>query len=239
MFEQTFPDGANLTALGPAQETMNLVISSWPAFDVAQQGQPLGYLAYSGPMVGSNAVSGAETDVLAAQSRCIVLIAIILQYRPYLSDSDHLACGAFVHLVSSGLWNSQASMPSGTSGAGPLVLFTESANASLILSAFNNFMAHSTLYESQTLSFGLLGSITTVPVGYTLETILFAGTGVNAAMLGWGDVLLAHYGKERHAYKRDFTLRNLGYSTDNGAFYYYKFAFAPHVYVTICLHKLI
>ena len=58
VFEQYFPNGANDTALGPAQNTMNLVISSWPAFQVAQQGQPLGYLAYSGPMVGSNAVSG-------------------------------------------------------------------------------------------------------------------------------------------------------------------------------------
>ena len=39
-------------------------------------------------------------------------------------------------------------------------------------------------------------------------------------MLGWGDAILATYSKQREAYKRDFTLRYLGYSTDNGAYYY-------------------
>ena len=38
-------------------------------------------------------------------------------------------------------------------------------------------------------------------------------------MLRWGDYLLHAYGKRRDAaWDRDFTLRYLGYSTDNGAF---------------------
>ena len=79
--------------------------------------------------------------------------------------------------------------------------------------------------------------------GYTLETVLSVSPagGVNRAMEEWGDVLLAAYGKERYAYRRDLAVRQLGYSTDNGgkrtrsaraflvlsllarpAFYYYK-----------------
>ena len=35
-------------------------------------------------------------------------------------------------------------------------------------------------------------------------------------MVEWGDIMLAQYGREREAYKRDYTLNTLGYSTDNG-----------------------
>ena len=54
--------------------------------------------------------------------------------------------------------------------------------------------------------------------GYTLETVLSVSPtgGVNRAMMDWGDVLLAKYGKERYAYRRDLAVRQLGYSTDNG-----------------------
>ncbi len=41
------------------------------------------------------------------------------------------------------------------------------------------------------------------------------GSGVNRAMEAWGDVLLMQYGKQRHAYKRDYLLNSLGYSTDS------------------------
>ncbi len=101
----------------------------------------------------------------------------------------------------------------GIAGSAPLLLFNEDASATVVVSAFNNFMAHSQFYDpnAHTLSYGLLGSITSVPAGYTLETVLYAGDGINAGMLGWGDTLLTRYNKQRNAYKRDFTLRNLGY----------------------------
>jgi hypothetical protein len=42
-----------------------------------------------------------------------------------------------------------------------------------------------------TLSYGVMGSVTSVPVQYSLETILYLGSGVNQAMTDWGSVLLA------------------------------------------------
>jgi len=46
---------------------------------------------------------------------------------------------------------------------------------------------------------------------------------VNSVMQAWGDRLLHRYGKERYAFRgKDLTTRYLGYSTDNGAYYYYK-----------------
>ena len=42
-------------------------------------------------------------------------------------------------------------------------------------------------------------------------------------MLGWGDLLLLRSGKKRAAaWDLDYSLRYLGYSTDNGAYYYYN-----------------
>ena len=93
------------------------------------------------------------------------------------------------------------------------MLFTSNASAAVVVSAFNNYMAQSQFFDASaaTLSYGLMGSITAVPVGYVAETIVSGGAGINAAMLAWGDALLGHSGKDRHAYKRDYTLRYLGY----------------------------
>lgn len=45
---------------------------------------------------------------------------------------------------------------------------------------------------------------------------------MNSAMDAWGSILLKQYGKERYAYQKDLAMRYLGYSTDNGAYYYYQ-----------------
>ena len=67
------------------------------------------------------------------------------------------------------------------------------------------------------------GNVTDIPKGYELSTIVsFAEGSVNAAMMKWGDLMLSRSGKAREqAWSRDFSLQWLGYSTDNGAFYYY------------------
>ena len=59
VFEQGFPAGANGTSMGPTQTSMNQVMSSWPAFNVQQEQVPLGFLGYSGQMVGWNTYQGA------------------------------------------------------------------------------------------------------------------------------------------------------------------------------------
>jgi hypothetical protein len=67
-----------------------------------------------------------------------------------------------------------------------------------------------------------MGSVAVVPAGFTLETVVVLSAGINKAMDKWGDVLLARSGKVRDAYKRDYSIQWLGYSTDNGAYYYYQ-----------------
>ena len=130
----------------------------------------------------------------------------------------------------------------GIHGSGPVVLFgapswapsAEQRHAkqpsmhakqpSMVLSVASNFMAASQVWAEGTLSYGVMGAVTSIPEEYTVEVILavHADGGVNSAMESWGDVLLNKYGKERYAYRRDLAMQKLGYSTDNGAYYYYN-----------------
>lgn len=51
---------------------------------------------------------------------------------------------------------------------------------------------------------------------------MFVGSGINSGMMSWGKFLMTRFGKTRHQAEADMTCNYLGYSTDNGAFYYYK-----------------
>jgi len=66
-------------------------------------------------------------------------------------------------------------------------------------------------------AYGLQGSITEIPAGFTLSYIVSAssgaGVGVNEAFEEWGDKLLGTYGKSREVSYRDYSLNYLGYET--------------------------
>jgi hypothetical protein len=84
-------------------------------------------------------------------------------------------------------------------------------------------MSASQHFDGRTLSYGLLGSVSAVPAGHSLEVVLTLSRGVNEAMLAWGDILLAYHGKRRGAaWEADPTLQRLGYCTQNGAYYYHN-----------------
>ena len=120
--------------------------------------------------------------------------------------------------------------------SGPLVLFDAHAQVSVTLSPFSQFMSASlALSSSSSLSshtkpntaavaeYGVAGSMESVPAGYMLSTIaVFGDSGLTNNVLAWGDALLAQYGKQRMAMYEEITTQYLGYSTDNGAFYYVR-----------------
>ena len=111
----------------------------------------------------------------------------------------------------------------GTSG--PLVLFDKSGRVSATLSPFNSFMSSSLVAskDGSLMHFGVVGSMLSVPAGYTVETIaMFDDRGVTEGVLAWGDALLTRYGKRREAYLDEFLVQYLGYSTDGGGYYYYN-----------------
>jgi hypothetical protein len=120
-------------------------------------------------------------------------------------------------------------------GGGPFVVFGEDMTDSLVFSPASNFMTNTpgmspapTKHNGDTPSsapktdgsfcFGLDAPVTSVPAGYSLESMVFLGSGVNKAMKDWGTTLLKKYGTIRPV---DYAAQHLGFSTDNGAYYYY------------------
>lgn len=84
---------------------------------------------------------------------------------------------------------------SGIQGSGPVVLFgappaeeklAKQPPPSMVLSVASNFMAASQVWAEGTLSYGVMGAMTSIPENYTVEVILAvsADGGVNHAMLG-------------------------------------------------------
>ncbi len=71
---------------------------------------------------------------------------------------------------------------------------------------------------------GVIGNVSTLEPGFEVSFIVTAANGgPNTGMRYWGRYLLEFYGRDWGAsWDRDFTLQYLGYSTDNGAFYYYE-----------------
>eukprot|EP01052_Picozoa_sp_SAG31_P005356 SAG31_NODE_234_length_19701_cov_16.835068_14_plen_123_part_00 len=69
------------------------------------------------------------------------------------------------------------------------------------------------------LMYGLLGSVSSVPAGWSSSVILSLGKGgPNVAVRSWGKKLLLFFGKTPALSKVDFISTHLGFDTDNGAF---------------------
>ena len=121
--------------------------------------------------------------------------------------------------------NATSTLPLARGGAsGPLVLFDRRGQVACTISPFSQFMSGSVAASKAGVAeYGVVGSMTSVPAGYTLSTIaVFGDRGVTNTVLAWGDALLHQYGKNRMAAWEDHTVRYLGYGTDNGAYYYVR-----------------
>ncbi|KAG7342483.1 hypothetical protein IV203_007576 [Nitzschia inconspicua] len=125
--------------------------------------------------------------------------------------------------------------------AGPLLLFEHRNNNNTstttnettnhwcgIVSHYNEFMTQSTQHVagSSTVKHGPMDSICPIPPGYEAKTILVLHkrSSIQSAVGTWGTMLLDEYmgATQRRTHDVDYTTRYLGYSTDNGAYYYYK-----------------
>lgn len=140
-------------------------------------------------------------------------------YKGYLHFKGQMMGEGYTIADTDGGWNVKGGLD-----AGPLMLF--SANESIVISAASNFMTHSlaATADKDGVVYGLMGDVQFVPAGYTLDTIVshLPKGGLKPALDAWGAKLLTLYGKTREGYENDATTTTLQYSTDNGAWYYYK-----------------
>eukprot|EP01060_Flectonema_neradi_P022193 TRINITY_DN3046_c2_g1_i1.p1 TRINITY_DN3046_c2_g1~~TRINITY_DN3046_c2_g1_i1.p1 ORF type:complete len:565 (+),score=113.29 TRINITY_DN3046_c2_g1_i1:50-1696(+) len=115
-------------------------------------------------------------------------------------------------------------MHGGLQDSGPLVLFN--ATNTMVISAGSEFMSHSqSIMNNDYLSYGVMGGVTSIPANFVMDTITVESAGgvhFSQAIVNWGTALLTRYGKDKQVSLSDFTTNYLGYSTDNGAYYYYN-----------------
>jgi len=106
---------------------------------------------------------------------------------------------------------------------GPWSLFDKLGNV-MLLSPGDNFLV-SRMNESPegAAESRIAQAIQTLPAGFSHSTLLVFDKGVNQAFSAWGSALLGLGGKQRPANDANVVLAKLGYWTDNGARYYYKF----------------
>ena len=94
----------------------------------------------------------------------------------------------------------------------------------VVTSPFGNFMASSFDVPSKLLgghgapkfaACGVLGSVTTIPAGFSHSTVLVGGRGVASTLMDWGDVVLLKGGKHRTVldHPTDVSLTHIGYWT--------------------------
>nr|XP_022321423.1 uncharacterized protein LOC111123413 [Crassostrea virginica] len=123
---------------------------------------------------------------------------------------------------SMGVWNqTTVSMSYGISG-GPVAIFDQEGNT-VIIAPFSQFMASSVTHPDfdNSVGWGVMGGVQSVPPGYQCDTILYYAKGINKAFEGWGRLMKKWYGRTDDFVNTDITISHLGYWTDNGAYYYY------------------
>jgi hypothetical protein len=107
---------------------------------------------------------------------------------------------------------------------GPIVLF-DGDKSTVVISALNNFkvgMASTNMSNpaGPSLSFGLSGSLTSIPEGFTHQLLFYAGQGITNTIYEWGQAMQDYYSSKRYI-EKDIFLNKLSYWTDNGAYYFF------------------
>ncbi|KAJ1458189.1 hypothetical protein M885DRAFT_95114 [Pelagophyceae sp. CCMP2097] len=185
---------------------------------------------------GLNATKAATTDALVSGFPALRIANVSDTKRGYVHWQGSMS-GANTSFGALDDADLNKKIWGGLKGTGPLCVFDTQHGA--VVSAASAFMSSSATFSDGVLTYGLMGGVEEVPRFFSHETILhFAlGAGPNAAMDAWGAKLLKRYRKDRAIAEADFTVNYLGYSTDNGAFYYYDTGAYPDYETTILAVK--
>ena len=103
-------------------------------------------------------------------------------------------------------------------------LFFDGQDHALIISAATHFTVATLTGDGKSrVSSDLLPTLEHLPAGFTRQTLLAFGDGINATYELWGHALTDLAGKKRPANDADPILKYYGYWTDAGAAYWYNY----------------
>jgi hypothetical protein len=103
---------------------------------------------------------------------------------------------------------------------GPVVFYDNELN-SLVFGPLDHFMIAFTKQDPM-ISHGLEGMIKEIPPGYTHSSLLMFTKGINKAVVDWCALLQKYHRTRPKTPYADPVVGNLGFWTDNGAYYYYR-----------------
>ena len=106
---------------------------------------------------------------------------------------------------------------------GPWIFFDHQANAFIFSPASHYMNAVLSLGPRNELVSGVSADVEDVPPGFVTMSALVIAQGINRTFEIWGHFLTDLAGKKRPANDADFSLRHIGYWTDHGGHYYYRF----------------
>ncbi|MGA2600177.1 MAG: hypothetical protein ABSH09_24690 [Bryobacteraceae bacterium] len=104
----------------------------------------------------------------------------------------------------------------------PWLFYDERANAFLFSPATNLLTAVSQMASDGAMEAAIDPQIDSLPAGFTHQSMLAFGTGINNAFDTWGQALTGLTGKQRPANDALTLLEKISYWTDAGAAYYYE-----------------
>ena len=105
----------------------------------------------------------------------------------------------------------------------PWLLFDDRDNA-VVISPASHFMVASMVGDGRkTVASGFNPDLRNLPTGFTQQTLVAFGNGINRTWDLWGHSLLSLEHAQRPVENADTVSKYLGYWTDNGAFYYYNY----------------
>ena len=106
---------------------------------------------------------------------------------------------------------------------GPWVFFDDQANTFIFSPASHYMNAALSFGPQHELVSGLSADDEKIPSGFMVMSALVIAPGINRALEIWGHFLTDLASKKRPTNDADFSLKYLGYWTDHGARYYYRF----------------
>jgi hypothetical protein len=103
-------------------------------------------------------------------------------------------------------------------------LFFDQKMHSMLISAASHFLVANLIGDgTMQVASGFNKTLTNLPAGFTQQTLVALGDGINHTYDIWGHALTDLQGKQRPANDADTVLKYFGYWTDNGADYYYNY----------------
>jgi hypothetical protein len=142
--------------------------------------------------------------------------------QPVLAFPDFASVPAGCHVFS---YKNQAFAPpafDGEPGSTPWLIFDDRDDAAIIAAA-SHFCIQQMGRDPTRISCELNERLKNIPAGFTQNTWVVIGKGINHVWDAWGAAMTDLAGKTRPASDADIGLKYLGYWTDNGAFYYYNY----------------